>query len=53
MVDGRAGEDREPQVTIGHVVIGFLCEYVAQLPLLLIACDGKESFDLSVVCEES
>ena len=49
MIDGRSGEDREPQMAIGHVVIGFLCEYIAQLPFLLIACDGKEPFDLAVM----
>jgi hypothetical protein len=35
-------------MAIGHVVIGFLREYVAQLPFLLMASDGKESFDLFV-----
>ena len=47
MIDCCLREDREPQVAIGHVVIGFLREHVAELVFLDIVCDGKESFNLT------
>ena len=40
-------EDREPKMPVGHVVIGFLREHVAELVLFHVVRDGKESFDLT------
>ena len=32
---------------IGHVVIGFLCEHIAELVFFHFVRNGKESFDLT------
>jgi hypothetical protein len=47
MIGYPMGEDREPEVAIGHVVVGLLREHVAEPMFLLIARGGKDPFDLS------
>ena len=46
MIDYSLGKDREPQMAIGHVVVGFLCEHIAELVLFHVVRDGKEPLNL-------
>ena len=47
MIHYPLGEDGEPQMSVGHVVIRLLCEHITELVLLDIVRNGKESFDLT------